>query len=461
MEGQITIAEFQGWKQDIKDRLNQTVENFIVIGYRLRQIEESEAYRMDGYSSLNEFAKAEFNLSSSTVSRFKSINVKFTVGGNGMELLPEYKGMEYSKLQEMLNLSEEDRGLITSNTTVNVIKDLKKFNKSDSNAQPAPQEGRTPLQECIWGFFEIVGNKELLEEVIEQIGRPDYSEQVAERIADTIAPAGNRSHRQGIVFLFMYEYSRGIAYKLMTSPMPVKMNWMQFLEEVRSTYASYMGCEGSVWEAAYGQVEKETKEIPGQMVLSVEQDVNAGNETVTNCHALKETTAAVVEEKEHFATSQDEKDAELPVGSSLENIKPVVNITEEAEIVEKTPLEVPVDVVNTTCGADLEENGEAPAETEGCADELEHTEGTQAEDIAGPAVGVEECAEIAQDVVETVDKIWDRLETNVAILNIYIRNNKGSLEYIEESNLQTIYRKAVDVAADMERLINVKKHHTA
>ncbi len=455
MEGQITIAEFQGWKQDIKDRLNQTVENFIIIGYRLRQIEASEAYRMDGYNNLNEFAKAEFNLSPSTVSRFKSINARFTIDGNGTELLPEYRGMEYSKLQEMLTLSEEDCKLITSDMTVNVIKDLKKFNKSDSNVQPTPEAGRTPLQECIWGFFRIAGNKELLEEVIEKIGGPDYNEQVVERIADTIAPAGNRSHRQGIVFLFMYEYLKGIAYKLMTSPMAIKMSWLQFLEEVRSTYASFMGCEGSIWEAAYGPIETESKEIPGQMELLGTKENKQGNEVVTNCHQLKDDAAAVVENKAHFATSQKDEKSTLDVV----NTKCEADL-KEATVIPALPKGGYMSKSDLYIEGDAEPEKITPSSPAAGMEETEATEEEKESVVDAPAVTVEECVEIAPEIVETVDKIWDRLETNTAIINLYIRNNKGSLEYIEENSLQTIYRKAVDIAADMERLINVKKHHT-
>lgn len=316
---QITIAEWQQWKQDIKDRLNQTVENFIAIGYRLRQIRDTEAYRNDGYTSLSEFAQKEFSLSDSTVNRFMAINAKFTVGGSGTELLPEFKGISYSKLQEMLTLSDEDCKLITANTTVKEIRELKNFNHDDEAKYILPagqQPSRTPLQDCIWDFFSAPGNKSLLEEVIETIGGP-FGAISASNIADTISPSGNRTHRKGIVYLFLYDYDRGVTYKLMTSPMPIKLKWEEFLEEIRKTYADYMSSEGSIWEAAYGSLPGPETQIPGQM------DITQMEPGSSKKPEPKEPKTMIKKESE-----------KNPAPATSQKIE---NITDRAEIVEKAP----------------------------------------------------------------------------------------------------------------------------
>ena len=40
VEGQITLQDWLEWKEDIRNRLQETSENFIVIGHRLKQIRE-------------------------------------------------------------------------------------------------------------------------------------------------------------------------------------------------------------------------------------------------------------------------------------------------------------------------------------------------------------------------------------------------------------------------------------
>lgn len=389
--GQITIAEWQQWKQDIKDRLNQTVENFIVIGYRLRQIRDTEAYSNDGYTSLSEFARKEFNLSDSTVNRFMAINAKFTVEGNGTEILPEFKGISYSKLQEMLTLSDEDCKLITVNTTVKEIRELKDFNHDDE-AKYMPQAGqqpsRTPLQECIWDFFGIPGNRELLEDVIETTGGPFGSADVA-NIADTISPSGNRTHRKGIVFLFMYDYDRGVAYKLMTSPVPVKIKWEEFLEEIRKTYADYMTSEGSIWEAAYGSLPEAETQIPGQMDIT-----QIGNN----------------------------KKAEPEEPQKIENI------TDRAEIVEKTP----------------EKPESVPKEPESVPEKPENVINTKYAEHS-----------------RLIEEIWTEILNNACEISGFISRHSdvsGSVPgSMPRKEIEEAYGYAVSLAAGLEKmLINTK-----
>ncbi len=113
-------------KNNIRDKLNETVNNFIIIGYKLKQVRDSYSYRYDGYTSIEEFAKKEYNLSASTSNRFMGINTEFSVGGNSLEIMPEYQGFGYSKLQEMLTVHPEDRELVSEKTTVQQIRELKK-----------------------------------------------------------------------------------------------------------------------------------------------------------------------------------------------------------------------------------------------------------------------------------------------------------------------------------------------
>ncbi len=267
---QLTLPEYQERKQRIKERLNQTVENFIVIGYELRQIRDTEAFRIDGYSNLADFAKGEFNLSRDTVSRFISINIKLTVDGDGVELLPELKGLGYSKLQDVLQLPADDYQLLTPQTTVKEIRDLKKFNHSDATAEklsvPLKETALTPLRRCIRDFFSAPGHRSLLNGIIKDTERSDYGEAYERKIAEVMNPTGTRTHQKGLIYLFLYDYSRGVSYKQMGKPQPVTMSWHDFIEEIRGTFAGLTDEKGETWSNAFGQAPEET-EIPGQMSI--------------------------------------------------------------------------------------------------------------------------------------------------------------------------------------------------
>ena len=52
--GQLTITP-EGYaeiKSKIKDKLNETTNNFIIIGYYLKQVRDSGAYVQDGYYNM-------------------------------------------------------------------------------------------------------------------------------------------------------------------------------------------------------------------------------------------------------------------------------------------------------------------------------------------------------------------------------------------------------------------------
>lgn len=125
IEGQITLQDWMEWKEDIRTRMEDTVENFIVIGYRFKQIKESRMYESDGYKNLEEFAKAEYKISKTVLYRFIKINEKFSVGGDSMEIKPEFYGYGYSQLQEMLYLADEELEEVNTGMTVKEIREMR------------------------------------------------------------------------------------------------------------------------------------------------------------------------------------------------------------------------------------------------------------------------------------------------------------------------------------------------
>lgn len=259
---QITLDEWTQWKEDIRRKLAETSENFVYIGYRLKQIRDSGMY--DEEADIFEFAQKEYGLGKSTVSRFIAINEKYSEGGNSLELKAEYKDFSSSKLAEMLTLPDAEIELITEKTTIREIRELKSFNQQEpepeqQEEQEEPEEqGWTPLEKCLIDFFE--SRRDMLNKIMHCLEKtiPQYKE-----AAEIMNPSGQSSHKKGIIFLFMYDWSTGVKYKSMLKPEPVSMTWEELLNEVYHIYG--YSTSGDAWSTFYKQDEdtEETQENQG------------------------------------------------------------------------------------------------------------------------------------------------------------------------------------------------------
>lgn len=67
---QMSMDEYIQSKNDIKNNLGGIVKSFVRIGWQLTRIDRSGAYKNDGYSSIAEFAAAEYGMNRTGVSRF-------------------------------------------------------------------------------------------------------------------------------------------------------------------------------------------------------------------------------------------------------------------------------------------------------------------------------------------------------------------------------------------------------
>lgn len=251
---QVTLDEWVQWKEDIRRKLAETADNFVYIGFRLKQIRDSGMF--GGAADLFEFAAQEYGLSKSTVSRFIAINEKYSEGGNSLELREEFKGFSSSKLSEMLTLPDKEIELINEKTTIRAIRELKKFNTEDPEQAKEQEEDAernwTPLEKCIIDFFEE--KQDVLDQVMKLLHQeePDYRQ-----AAELMAPSGQAFHKKGVLFLFLYEWKDGVKYKIMASPDPVQMDWKEFLDTV---YKIYSKCTpGQVAREFYGAEGKDKK----------------------------------------------------------------------------------------------------------------------------------------------------------------------------------------------------------
>ena len=115
--------DYREAKEIIRNKLQGMTQNFIGIGFYLRQIKETEGFRKDGYVSVYEFAEDQYGIKRSTAIRWMQMNEKFSQGGYSPFLDSGYKDFGKSQLQEMLYLDSEQLEEVTPEMTVREIRE--------------------------------------------------------------------------------------------------------------------------------------------------------------------------------------------------------------------------------------------------------------------------------------------------------------------------------------------------
>lgn len=189
-------------KEEIKEELKKAANSFIFIGYRLRQILDSGAYRQDGYEDIYAFAKQEFGMGQSAVSRFMAINEKYSVGGYGPTLLPEYEAYGSSKLSEMLTLSREDTKMISSDMPVAQIREVKSFVRQDGS-----MDGQ---QSFTVGSDRKALYTELFKDIPEKLKYIWENVTEGKELCEILNPSGSRVFKHRTTMLVMHGPQQGV-----------------------------------------------------------------------------------------------------------------------------------------------------------------------------------------------------------------------------------------------------------
>lgn len=328
---QITLDEWTAWKEEIRQKLAETAQNFVYIGYRLKQIRDSGMY--GGAADVFEFAQNEYGLGKSTVSRFIAINEKYSKEGNSLELKDEYKGFSSSKLSEMLTLPDSECELITEKTTVKDIRELKNFDRQQVTEDAVKPEGESPLKTVIIDYFK--DKRDDLNDIIRLV----YDGMIKDA-AELMNPSGIGTHSKGICFLFMYEYDRGIKYKLLMDPQPVSMTWHDFLQEVYAVYQSiWESGEGDVWSMYYGAESEQERLEPQkpQKPEPISENMDAVNEPISEEEESEEPVNEIGEgtseniENEEESINTEEEDTKNAESQELQNSEPVATSQQTEE----------------------------------------------------------------------------------------------------------------------------------
>lgn len=117
--------------------VNDIRQNYIRLGFHLREFDKMGYYTDFGYSSFLEFCDANLGLNRSVVSRciavFDAFAMRDERGVYKMWLKEKYSQFSYSQLCEMVSMKEGQRNLVKPEMTIKQIRELKKKNVSQKN----------------------------------------------------------------------------------------------------------------------------------------------------------------------------------------------------------------------------------------------------------------------------------------------------------------------------------------
>lgn len=350
---QMTLNDWMEVKQRLKMELQGVKQSFVRIGYVLRKIDDQKMYEQDGYKTIAEFAKVEYGLEASTVSRFMAINREYSVDGYSEHLREEYLEMGRSQLEEMLKLPNGDRQMIQPEASREDIRELKRFNKTEPAAGVADD-----IYELIEKFYEQY--PDVLNELYSSEA---YITGETEKMVEIVNPGRNRSFKKGLFFLMMYE--ENIKIKKFGAQ-PQAMSWAEFFaitQEIfgedaagANTYRNHFGGEeenvpdtGTVSTEAGGNnadtAEERTKAAETTAGTDKENAAGAnGNETAGDAGAgddigdrTEEEPTTEATEPEGIAPAQKSAESQETSGvpETPEPIKESETVqTEEPEIVD-------------------------------------------------------------------------------------------------------------------------------
>ena len=282
MEGkyvQMTLNDWLALKGQLEAELRGAAAGFVRIGYLLRKIKETKGYENDGSKSLTEWAKDNYGLSESSVSRFMAINRKYSINGYSDQLRLEYAQYGSAKLSEMLTLPDSDLEMVSPQMKKKDIQEIKKFNKeaakeeekaeehaADQHEEPleehheeqAPPAAAAPelpdvLPEHQWIIEFFKANKEIMNDLYSSKA---YEEENTEGMKEIVNPAGARTFRHKMTMVSMME-SRIMVKVSVKSPAP--MSWAGFFQIAEDTFQGKIDGKNT-YRNVFGEKEKSENE---------------------------------------------------------------------------------------------------------------------------------------------------------------------------------------------------------
>ncbi|MDE7436771.1 MAG: hypothetical protein K2N01_13260 [Lachnospiraceae bacterium] len=419
-----TIETYSEFKTALGTELKNQAEGFVRTGYLLKVARDTDILKDSGYTTVAEFAQAEYGLTKDVVSRYIAINDRYSRDGYSEYLQEQYEGYGVAKLQEMLTLPDAVLGLMSPDLTKREIQDIKREIKEEEQTtdlevmmegEAPDQEHMTLLQKAIRRYFHEEREQfiQLADVITGKAADP------IEQTMDILAPSGvalKTVRVQGIGRLMLSIQGRDNDIEMLQVRTGEKeqISWQKFIYDLKMTFS---GCTGrETWERIYGEPFK-TPEPPKE---EKKAEVAPVQPKPTQKNASKQTKS---ESKKPEDTSKEPaKVTEQPESEPITQEREPIVSEEQQAVAEQIPGQ-------TSIEKDFKEYMSEVVTGE----IVENTESEEDEPAAGDNVIRGYKAAITADL-RKLQSIWDSKDPNkvTAMLEI-TKNLEWRLERIKEA----------------------------
>ena len=442
---------YQEYKAELDGELQKTAEGFVRIGYLLKVARDTNILVESGYQTVTEFAEAEYNLNKTQVSRFISINDRFSEEGYSDRLKDSYKDFGYAKLTIMLQLPEAMTEELSPDYSKAEIQELKEemdeekkisdielaIEKADAEEQRIlpPEEG-SMLRKAVWQLGKE--QQEIYRKVWKAFEEGDRS-----RVKDILAPQGDAIYMmriQGTGRLMLSISGEAVSITEVRSQNKERFS----VEDIISEFERICPVAGMDVKEAYRSVYGEDLEPQEKKeeVAPVQPKKEKRKESkVTKARTEKSKPAAVVEEEQR-------KEEQLPGQMEVADYEGIVPEATYEEVTEDERTGIDnIAGVSEGSGAAGDALGHGAAET--ASGETEDETDIEHDESHGTAEG-EGCGEDSRGV----EDIWMDIYKNNAEITKYLTVWESQRSLMEKEMLKKLYDMTVNMAAGLERMLN-------
>lgn len=269
----ININTYNEFKSALDTELKNQAEGFVRTGYLLKKARDTEILRESGYTSVAEFAKAEYGLSKDIVSRYIAINDRYAVDGYSDKLQEKYQGYGIAKLQEMLTLSDDVVDLLSPEMSKREIQDVKREIAEEEKIsdievlieqQEADSQDKTILQRVIYQYF--YDKREKFIELADVIEGKIEGDAAVNKILDAIIPSGIgpifvRIKGVGKMMLSFHNADNDIEMLNVRSGEQETVTWNRLIETIKLPFPATKESWEHLYDEAFEKVEPIKQEI--------------------------------------------------------------------------------------------------------------------------------------------------------------------------------------------------------
>ena len=123
----------------IRDDIADIKKRYIALGFHLSEFDKNQYYWEYGYTNLDDFVLANFNIDKKALSRILSVYYRFSEPYK-IYVSEKYSEYSYSQLCEMVGLKDEELKSVTPKMTIRDIRDYKKSLKKEKFRDVAKNE---------------------------------------------------------------------------------------------------------------------------------------------------------------------------------------------------------------------------------------------------------------------------------------------------------------------------------